>query len=87
MPLGPTRPMSSTSSMRPKTMRLTRPRLVNPMRPLWQTNQMSSMSLMRPTNGMADKADELNELDWDNNIAANEAIVANKANFANKASM
>jgi len=36
---------------------------------------------------MADKTDELNELDQANNIAIVEAIVANEANFADKASM
>ena len=42
---------------------------------------------MRLTNGMADKADELNELDQANNVAIVEAIVANEAKFSNKASM
>ena len=42
---------------------------------------------MRPTNGMADKADELNELDQANNVAIVEAIVVNEANFSDKASM
>ncbi len=42
---------------------------------------------MRPTNGMADKANELNELDQANNVAIVKAIVANEANFADKASM
>ena len=45
------------------------------------------MSSMRPTNGMANKADELNELDQANNVAILKAIVANEANFADKASM
>ena len=36
---------------------------------------------------MAGKADELNELDQANNVAADEAIVANEANFSDKASM
>ena len=44
-------------------------------------------SSMRPTNGMADKADELNELDQANNVAIVEAIVANGANFSEKVSM
>jgi hypothetical protein len=36
---------------------------------------------------MANKADELNELDQANNVAADKAIVANEANFSDKASM
>jgi len=36
---------------------------------------------------MADKADELNELDQANNVAIVEAIVANDANFSDKVSM
>jgi len=36
---------------------------------------------------MADKADELNELDQANNVAIVEAIVANEANFAQRWTM
>jgi len=36
---------------------------------------------------MADKADELNELDQANNVVIVEAIVANEANFSDMASM
>jgi len=36
---------------------------------------------------MADKADELNELDQANNVAIVVGIVANEANFSDKASM
>ncbi len=76
IPLGPKRPMSLTSLMRPKTMTLARPSLMNPTRPLRPTKWMSLTSSLRLTKGMADKANDTTTNETNNAIRADVSVKA-----------